>query len=524
VAALLPSLRLGRLDVIGVMRGQSVSPRLNKVLPVLGVALAAVGALVTISGARPGMGGGDFRVAVGAIGLVLGVLLVIPALLLLFGRMTARLPVAPRMATRDAARHRSRSAPTVAAILAGVTALTAFSIGLASDTKQQVAQYVPQGLPGEGVLHTGDAETLLAASAALAEIGTGVVQTPFLLVRAAEDPFGPPTAPGTEAEPQPFVVALVPGCTLAESIVQNSPDAHCIGLGTHASNNGFIGVLPAAEIARRLHLGDAQRQVVEQGGIAVAVPSLAKLPSVTMVDGTFVLDQNSYAPNQVVEKARSSLPVVAVASSARGGGVMPDQSSAFVTPETAKRLGWPTQQQSVLLRAADGGAIDKATETRLDERLGDQGGLYVERGFQRYDQGVMRVMFGIAAFLILVVTLISTALSMAEQQADMATFAAVGATRRTRRALAASQAMVVGFVGAVLGIAMGLVPGIAISYPLTAESGSFDPATGRELPPVHFLAIPWLPLALVVIGVPLLAGLLSAIAIRKAPAMTRRAD
>jgi putative ABC transport system permease protein len=121
------------------------------------------------------------------------------------------------------------------------------------------------------------------------------------------------------------------------------------------------------------------------------------------------------------------------------------------------------------------------------------------------------------------VTLISTALSMAEQQVDMATFAAVGATRRTRRALAASQAMVVGLVGAVLGVAMGLVPGIAISYPLTAESGAFDPGTGGVLPPTHFLAIPWLPLGLVVVGVPLLAGLLSALAIRKAPTMTRRA-
>jgi len=524
VAALLPSLRLGRLDVIGVMRGQSVSPRLNKVLPVLGVALATLGALFTISGARPGMAGGDFRVAVGAIGLVLGVLLVIPALLVLFGRMAAPLPVAPRMATRDAARHRSRSTPTVAAILAGVTALTAFSIGLASDTKQQMAQYQPQVLPGEGVLHTGDAETRLAVGAALKDLGSGVVQTPFLVVRGPEDPFGPPTAPGTEAKPQPFVIALLPGCTLAESIVQNGPDAHCVGLGTHASNNGFIGVLPAAEIARRLHLDDAQRQVVERGGIAVAVPNLARLPGLTMVEGSFVLDQNSYQPTQVVEKDRSSLPVVAVPSSARGSGAMPDQTGAFVTSETAERLGWPLQQQSVLLRAADGGAIDKATETRLDERLGDQGGLYVERGFQRYDRGVMRVMFAIAAFLILVVTLISTALSMAEQQADMATFAAVGATRRTRRALAASQAMVVGFVGAVLGIAMGLVPGIAISYPLTAASGSWDPATGRELPSVHFLAIPWLPLVLVVIGVPLLAGLLSALAIRKAPAMTRRAD
>ena len=56
---------------------------------------------------------------------------------------------------------------------------------------------------------------------------------------------------------------------------------------------------------------------------------------------------------------------------------------------------------------------------------------------------------------------------MAEQQSDQGTLAAVGATRRTRRAFAAAQAMVVGFIGVVLGIAVGLVPGIAVHLSLT---------------------------------------------------------
>jgi putative ABC transport system permease protein len=67
------------------------------------------------------------------------------------------------------------------------------------------------------------------------------------------------------------------------------------------------------------------------------------------------------------------------------------------------------------------------------------------------------------------------------------------------------------------------VPGIAITYPLTT-GGSFDPATGVERMTGPYLSIPWTPLLLVVLGVPLLAGLLSAVAIRRAPALTRRAD
>jgi putative ABC transport system permease protein len=74
----------------------------------------------------------------------------------------------------------------------------------------------------------------------------------------------------------------------------------------------------------------------------------------------------------------------------------------------------------------------------------------------------------------------------------------------------------------VLGIAVGVVPGIALTYPLTTQS--WDPETGMERVVDPTVVVPWLPLAAVVIGVPLVAALLSAAAIRRAPAMTRRAD
>lgn len=520
VAALVPSMRLGRLDVIGVMRGQSVSPRLNRVLPVVGLVAAILGGVVVVTGARM-QAGGDIRVALGAFALVLGTLLVVPALLVGVGRLAAHLPVAPRMATRDTARHRSRSTPTVAAILAGVAALTAFGIGLASDTRQQMADYRPQALPGEATIFTGDAEARLSVAAALEDVGAGLRAIPLSVVRAQEDPMR--VAGGAGTPPQPFVVAVPDGCTVQASIVQEGPDGRCVKLGSLAYDNGFIGVLPAAEVAARLHLTDAQRATLESGGVAVAVPAFASLPSVRMASGTFVLDQGTYAATQVRTTRTDELPVVPVAAANRGNGAMPSQTGAFVTPETARKLSWPTAQEMVLLRTADGGTIDEATEKRLDERVGDEGGLYVERGFQRYDEVVMRIMTGVAAALVLIVTLISTALSLAEQLGDLGTLAAVGATRGTRRRFAAAQAIVTGLLGALLGIAVGLVPGIAISYPLTVQ-GSFDPATGMEVAGRHYLSIPWVPLALVAVGVPLLAGLLSALAIRTAPLVTRRAD
>lgn len=520
VAALLPSLRLGRLDVIGVMRGQSVSPRLNKVLPVVGLGVAVVGGLVVLSSARGFVPSAEVRIALGAIALVLGTLCVIPALLVLAGRLASVLPAAPRMAMRDAARHRSRSTPTVAAILAGVTALTAFSIGLASDTKQQMATYQPTNLPGEGVVYTADAETRLAVREALRDDAMGLVRTPFLVVRPSEDPLA--QGPGSPERRVAFVSAVPSGCTAQTSIVVSGSDnQRCVRLGSQAyDGNGQIGALPAAEIARRLGLTDAQRRAVEQGAVAVAVPGLADQPVIRFASGTFVMDQTTYTATKVDVTRTDELPVVRLDRSHVTAGALPGQAGALVTPETAKRLGWVMQEESILLRDPSG-AISRDTEKRLDEQVGDEGGLHVERGFQRYDETVMRIMMGAAAFLILVVTLISTALAMAEQQPDQGTFAAVGATRRTRRALAASQSMLVGFLGAILGVAVGLVPGIAVTFPLTSDL-SGGTSTGPDSPTGPFLEIPWQPLLLVVVGVPLLAGLLSALAVRRAPAVTRR--
>lgn len=518
VAALLPALRLGRLDIIGVMRGQSVSPRLNRFAPAAGLLLAVGGALYLVSTVRSG--GREFQVAFGAIALVLGTLLTVPALLVLAGRLAAPLPVAARMATRDSARHRSRSTPTVAAILAGVAALTTFSIALASDTEQRRQEYTPQTLKGEAVVGTWDADSRRAVDSILPAASQGLITVPLHVVRDPEDwqLSGAPPSPGQPPPPTRVVAALPPGCGL-DTTMGTSPTPECNLLGSQAYNRGQIAALPVAEIARRLQLTEAQRRVIAGGGIAVALPQLKDVKSLVIATGTFQGNPETGEQTPMGESGRTSLEVVTVPASTLSDGAMPQEAGALVGLETARRLGWPLTQQAVLLRDPDG-SIDRATETRLDERLGDAYGSYVERGFTRDDEVPMRILFGVAATLLLVVTLIATALSMAEQQADMTTFAAVGATRRTRRALAAAQAIVVGLIGAVLGVAVGLVPGVAVTYPLTALR--WDPVTGQQAAADPTLVIPWLPLVLVVVGVPLVAGLLAGGAIRKAPAVTRR--
>jgi putative ABC transport system permease protein len=145
------------------------------------------------------------------------------------------------------------------------------------------------------------------------------------------------------------------------------------------------------------------------------------------------------------------------------------------------------------------------------DRLGDGAVFEVERGYQNPIRLILLIAFLVAGLLALIASLISTALSLAESQNDMATLAAVGATSHTRRGIAASQALVVAACGALLGVAVGMIPGIASTWPLT---------THGSLPPT--IAIPWLPLIAVCVGVPMLAAGLAWLAVRHHPQMTRR--
>lgn len=518
VAALIPAMRLGRLDIVGVMRGQSVSPRLNRVLPLVGALVAVGGGTAMLWAVRTEKH--EVPVAVSGIVMVLGALMLVPLALVAAGRLAGRLPVAPRMATRDAARHRSRSVPTVAAIMAGTITLTTFSVSLASDTKQREREYVPSAPMGEGtVLYAPFASgttpgTYDTATRELVARAAPHLRTTSLLVVGSNDDIA-------DGDPVPFAALIGPGCTPEQALLGPGPvrleDGRlvqgCTALGPLGS--GQIGVLPVAELARLAHLNPMDTRAVRDGAIVVADSTVASEGTVRLAQGTFVFDPRTgiQKPHQVTE---SRAPAVVATTGYRGSGF-----AAFVTPETAARLGWPTTPQSVLIHDVDG-PISAKDQEALTEAVGDEGHVYVERGFVRDDKVVMEVLFGGFALLLLIVTLISTALALSEQRADQGTFAAIGATRRTRRRLAAAQALVVGLIGAVLGTAVGLVPGIAMTYPLTSES--WDQLTGVEkhVPPT--IVIPWLPLAAVVVGVPLLAGLLAAAAIRKAPAMTRRAN
>ena len=79
-------------------------------------------------------------------------ILLIPVVLVLLGRLSARLPVVLRYAVRDAARHRTRTVPAVAAVAATVAGVVALGIGVTSDAYENEATYEATLPEGTGLL------------------------------------------------------------------------------------------------------------------------------------------------------------------------------------------------------------------------------------------------------------------------------------------------------------------------------------------------------------------------------------
>ena len=515
IAALIPARRIARLDIVSVLAGRAGDRGVRRGLPVAGVVVMVLsGSALIWSVISDGGGGPSLRaissgliglqalfIVGGTIGLVLGCLMAIPALLALVGRLGTHLVLPMRLAARDTARQRGRSTPAVAAIMAAVAALTALSIGGASYTRQAEDTYQPQRPMGTGVISfdrevitEGSVQSVLARFAPQLEV----------------DPVGYVTDPAMLNGTGSWATLATPGCTEAQ-IVAGCTSLKVIGAAESLTNGTLLNVGTLSSLSRTLSLSKSQRAVLEGGGILVTDPRLIQNGQVRYVSGTGTNPPDGAGGATVLTiTQRARFPAGVVKPRIQSGYSSGHTSDAWILEDTATRLDWPVRITQFTLTSPSG-TISPEVERAVADRLGDGAMLEVERGFQNPYWLILLIAFCVTGLLVLIASLISTALSLAESQNDMATLAAVGATRHTRRGIAAAQALVVAACGCVLGVAVGLVPGIASTWPLTARG---------SLPPT--IVIPWLPLVAVCVAVPMVAGGLAWIAVRRHPQVTRR--
>ncbi len=157
LAAVVPAWLASRQDVVAVLAGRRGDRPAGMRSPILGAVVLGIGVALSAYGATAQSG--EFVIAFAALPTVLGMILLVPVAVAAVARLSRRFPLTMRYATRDAARHRTRTVPAVAAVAATVAGVVALGIANASDAKQSEATYtpsLPEGMASVSVYRASD--------------------------------------------------------------------------------------------------------------------------------------------------------------------------------------------------------------------------------------------------------------------------------------------------------------------------------------------------------------------------------
>ncbi len=461
LASVVPAWLASRQDVVAVLAGRRGDRRPRASTPVVGLVLLGVGVAVSAYGAvTSDNGNGAFWIAGAAIVSVLGMILVVPVVVAAIARASGRLPLTTRYAARDAARHRARTVPAVAAVAATVAGVVALGIANASDEKENEKTYVAQTQMGTGFVTWGPDVLPGEAAPDPADVWPRIEDA---IDRAAPDvTVGVLRGPDEIGDEHGYTSTMV---QLPTDVEERTWGLQVYGpLVTVADSTELLFADPDVEEVADAALAAGRAVVFATSGDEVAE---ARLRSETWREGA---EQPDVETSDAFEAQVVRWP----------GGAAP--TSAILPTALAEEVGMDVVTSRLVLT----GDLDQDTQTRIEEQtLGAAAGsyTYVERGYQRPPEAtiVLLVLGALGGVLMLGGTLTATFLALSDARPDLATLSAVGAAPRTRRRIAAAYALVIGFVGAILGVVVGFVPGIAISRPLTSTNFSGTDARGPYL-------------------------------------------
>ncbi|MCM0620261.1 FtsX-like permease family protein [Nocardioides bruguierae] len=489
LAAVVPAWSASRTDTVAVLSGRRGDVRTGRSAPVLGAVLLVAGVGAAWLGASRGTSGGEVPIAFSAVLTVLGTVFLVPLVVGLVARVARGLPLPLRFAVRDAARHRTRTAPAVAAVAATVAGVVTLGIAVTSDEAENEAGYTPQ-----------------LALGALAITDDGPSTDWAALTRAVGE-----AAPAAEVTP---VQALWSSGRTTVDLEVRVPGQ---GLVLSGYSSSFGGVVVADSVpAGLVDLDDEERAAADEALAAGGVLAFAD-PGATTAPEAW-LRALAYERRSTERLGSAEVPA---AWTTPVGEYAPFQ--AVLSPQAAASLGVEPTTTGLLVTGDLGSVAD-----RIEEVVGgvdEQAVVTYEQGYQLPRETVILqlVLAGLGMILMLGGTLTATFLALADARPDLATLAAVGAEPRTRRAVAAGYALMIGLVGAVLGAVVGFVPGWAITFPLT---GPYELATFGQAPegPSHYFDVPWLLVGGVVVGLPLLVSAVVWVSARSRLPLVARTD
>ncbi|MBO1416881.1 FtsX-like permease family protein, partial [Streptomyces sp. FH025] len=491
LAAALPAWQAARRSVTAGLTGRDTVRAPSRLVTLLGVVLILGGGAIAVYGAGavqrglPVVSTYDARtltVLGGSVTAELGLLACTPVLVALVGRAAGRLPLGPRLALRDSARHRSRTAPAVAAVMAAVAGAVAIGVYSTSTDAENRRDYRPQA--------------------------------PYGAVRLDSHRDGPQAAQ-LRAEVEKQLSGLGPRADLGQLVYRFCDNCSSVVLLKGPVDHRRLADMPhvATGDAAALHnLFGVRNPTAEQ---ALAAGKLLVFDrSLLGADGKAVMllrgSGGPVQPGQVPKPDVQEVPVDAV--------LVDDPAAA----RFAQGLMPTTALPGLGLSAAPSGAVwrpatppDRKAQQRAEAaavRLDRFARLDVERGYQPKSDALTLALSGFAGIVVLGAAGIATGLAAADSRQDQATLAAVGAPPRIRRTMAGLQCALISLLGALLGAANGFVPAVGLLKSRASGPGS-QPA---------LIAAPWGELLLVVLVLPVLAGLLAALFTRSRVPLGRR--
>ncbi|TDB73668.1 ABC transporter permease [Micromonospora sp. KC723] len=512
LAALVPAWTAARQDVVAGLAGRRTVPPQRRRWPALGLALTALGTGTAALGAQHSS---VFVVLTGIVLGELGLVLTIPTLVSYLARVGPALPLAPRIALRDASRNRSSTAPAVSAIMAAVAGSVAVGVWVASDEARTRADYQPGVPPGHVLL-------LLSGQDAPPPLPAVTERVRHVLAADSVAVINRPgCAPPTRDDEECVVTAVLPPGQLcpfrveafrsAETRRQALADPRCrpptrtpssYQLPVAVDDGAALPALtdaPTDEVARAT-------AVLRAGGVVVTDPRYLRDGRVTVA--TNRVTAGSEAPASTT---------MAVAGYVLRGGLPVDL--LVLSTAAAGRLGLAVVPEGYAV--ATDTAPTEAQRRRLVAELRPLASLIalVEAEAPERDQRPLLVLLAVAAGMItLGAAGVATGLAAAEGRRDLSTLAAVGASPGVRRVLAICQAGVIAGLGTVLGIVAGLCSATII---LTSVNRQLAEAWPAQTP--YPLAVPWLTLGVMVV-VPVVAMAGAGLFTRSRLAVERRLD
>ncbi|MCD4534175.1 hypothetical protein LRP67_08790 [Nocardioides sp. cx-169] len=381
--------------------------------------------------------------ALSALVLLAGALLLVPFLVDWLGAGARRGWLPWRLAVRDVARHRGRTTAAVLGI--GIVVTGAVFAGF--------------GVSANAALQERDQPTLPP-------------DTAYVYLD------GQPRDPSTVARVEAAAVDVVG----SGEIVTVDDVRFGTRRVTDPSHGSFMVVDP--EFLEVMGLADAVPDLLA-GKALVTVPRTIRQGQVRMVAGP----RNDRALDE-------RLPAVRIRPAFTE---MP--GSVWLSRDTASALGLRAVPSQAFLHA------DRTIDQDDVERLRYYG---IDASIERSSGAVSpRLVLGGAVGVLLATCMVVgmvVALSASEGRADAATLAAVGAPAWTRRAMSAGQALVIGCLGAGVGLLLGSAVGASLLQ-LVGTAGT---------------PVPWVGLAVVVVGVPLLSAAVGWLVTPTRLALTRR--